>query len=76
MQSMNLVTLTYNNNGSMTTDDLGRTLVYDAWNRLVSVTSELMQIDYEYDGLNRRNVTTRDLYYSCAFAEPHLQFVA
>ncbi len=28
-------TISYDNNGNVTTDDKGNTLVYDAWNRLV-----------------------------------------
>jgi len=43
--------------------------VYDAWNRLVSVTDESGTTTYSYDGLGRRitqtaSGTTRDAYYS------------
>ena len=50
--------LTYSATGNLTTDAQGRTLVYDPWNRLVSVShaagTEVAR--YEYDGLNRRIV--------------------
>jgi RHS repeat-associated protein len=51
-------TLAYSTTGNLTTDAEGRTLAYDAWNRLVSVKNaagtEVAR--YEYDGLNRRIV--------------------
>ena len=61
------VTPVYDNAGNMTltpqpTDSTaGYNLVYDAWNRLVAVTtgsggSQTMVAQYEYDGLNRRIV--------------------
>jgi RHS repeat-associated protein len=72
--------LTYSATGNMTTDAQGRTLVYDAWNRLVSVSNaSAMQIAaYQYDGMNRRIVEqvvatgvssapVRDLFYSQAW---------
>jgi RHS repeat-associated protein len=50
--------LAYSTTGNLTTDAEGRTLAYDAWNRLVSVKNaagtEVAR--YEYDGLNRRIV--------------------
>jgi len=50
--------LAYSRTGNLTTDAQGRTLVYDGWNRLVSVKNaagvEIAR--YEYDGLNRRIV--------------------
>jgi RHS repeat-associated protein len=73
-------TLTYTPTGSLATDAQGRTLAYDAWNRLVSVRNaagtEVAR--YDYDGLNRRIVErvgtlaspaaatapVRDVYYS------------
>ena len=76
---------TYDRNGNTTTlpdpDDLasGYQAAYDAWNRLVSVTtgglSPLNVVGYQYDGLSRRIVAksynssgtlveTRDLFYS------------
>jgi len=72
--------LAYSTTGNLTTDAEGRTLSYDAWNRLVSVKNaagtEVAR--YEYDGLNRRIVeqagtlaspaaataAIRDVYYS------------
>ena len=72
--------LAYSTTGNLTTDAEGRTLAYDAWNRLVSVKNaagtEVAR--YEYDGLNRRIVeqagtvaspaaataAIRDVYYS------------
>jgi len=73
-------TLGYSSAGNLTTDELGRNLVYDAWNRLVSVrnsaNTEIAR--YEYDGLHRRIIglvgtpaapsaaaaPVRDVYYS------------
>jgi len=63
-------TLTYDANGNMTTDETGRKLVYDGWNRLVAVKDALNNpmVEYSYDALRRRitedNGTVRDLYYS------------
>jgi RHS repeat-associated protein len=50
--------LTYSPTGNLTTDAQGRTLSYDAWNRLVSVqnAASTQVARYEYDGLNRRIV--------------------
>jgi RHS repeat-associated protein len=66
--------LTYSPTGNLTTDAEGRTLEYDAWNRLIRVTSAdgLTWTEYTYNGLNHRIVeavsgpfaSTRDLYYS------------
>ena len=61
--------LTFDANGNVTTDEHGNTLIYDAWNRLVSVTGT-HATSYSYDGLNRRITenhdagTTMHLYYS------------
>jgi RHS repeat-associated protein len=67
-------TLTYDANGSMTTDEQGRTLKYDAWNRLVQIkdSSGTTLATYTYDALGRRititaSSTTTDLYYSAAW---------
>jgi YD repeat-containing protein len=62
-------TLTFDKNGNLTTDDQGRTLIYDAWNRLVQVKNGSTVLNtYGYDGLGRRitenPATARDLYYS------------
>jgi len=62
-------TLTFDANGNTTSDDGNRTLVYDAWNRLVAVGSTAA---YVVDALGRRiqetrGETTRDLYYSAAW---------
>lgn len=62
--------LAYDNNGNTTTDENGHTLVYDAWNRLISVSNGTGVIaSYTYDGGGRRlteseNSSTTDLYYS------------
>jgi RHS repeat-associated protein len=63
-------TPTYDANGNMTGDESGKTLVYDAWNRLVAVKSGSTTLEtFAYDGLNQRvrntvGSTTTDLYYS------------
>jgi RHS repeat-associated protein len=63
-------TLTFDANGNLTTDETGKTLVYDAWNRLVQVKNGgTPLVTYSYDALGRRvteteNGTTRDGYYS------------
>jgi len=75
-----IASLAYSRTGNLTTDAGGRTLVYDAWNRLVSVknASGVEVARYLYDGLNRRivelvgtsaapaaaNAPVRDSYYS------------
>ena len=72
--------LAYSTTGNLTTDAQGRTLAYDAWNRLVSVSNAAgtQVARYEYDGLNHRVVeqvgtltapaaasaAVRDLFYS------------
>jgi RHS repeat-associated protein len=62
-------TLAFDKNGNMTTDEQGRTLVYDAWNRLVAVKSGGTTLaSYKFDGTGRRIVeaagaNTRDLYF-------------
>ncbi|MCE9554457.1 MAG: autotransporter-associated beta strand repeat-containing protein [Planctomycetes bacterium] len=62
--------LAFDNNGNTTTDEQGRILIYDAWNRLVEVqdSGSTPIAEYAYDGLNRRNLedsgTARALYYS------------
>ena len=64
-------TPTYDANGNMLTDETGRGLVYDAWNRLVIVKNSggATLETFTYDGLGRRvtsndGTTTTDLYYS------------
>ena len=49
-------TLTYDANGNLTTDEIGRQLVYDAWNRLVLVkdSSGATLSAYSYDALGRQ----------------------
>jgi RHS repeat-associated protein len=64
--------LTFDNNGNITTDDQGKTLVYDAWNRLVAYKNGATTLEsYKYDALNHRIVqnpgTATDLYYSSAW---------
>jgi RHS repeat-associated protein len=67
-----IANLTFDNNGNTTTDDQGKTLVYDAWNRLVAYKNGGTTLEsYKYDALNRRIVqnpgTATDLYYSSAW---------
>jgi len=68
--------LAYDANGNLTTDDQGRTLLYDAWNRLVEVKGAdgYLLAAYTYDGLGRRvtevsysengSLATHHLYYN------------
>ena len=51
----NVTTLTYDNNGSLTKDEQGRVLSYDAWGRLASVYNPTTrdQDIYTYDGMSR-----------------------
>ena len=70
------VTPAYDDNGNMTTmpqptaPSSSYTAVYDAWNRLVSLSNgDDIVVQYEYDGLGRRVTkdiggTIRDYYYS------------
>jgi RHS repeat-associated protein len=64
--------LSYDADGNTTTDDQGHTLVYDAWNRLVAVTSgSTVLAGYTYDAASRRisethSGTTTDLYVNAA----------
>jgi RHS repeat-associated protein len=66
-------TPTYDANGNMTGDETGKTFVYDAWNRLVTVKSGSTTLEsFSYDGLNRRvtntiGSTTTGLYYSAGW---------
>src|SRR5579859_1209142 len=61
--------LAFDNNGNMTTDEQGRTLVYDAWNRLVAVKNGGTTLaSYKFDAMGRRIAETaganaRDLYF-------------
>jgi RHS repeat-associated protein len=62
----------YDADGNMTTDQTGKTLVFDAWNRLVQVKSGTTQLEaYTYDPLGRRVTenpgTAKSLYYSSAW---------
>jgi YD repeat-containing protein len=61
----------YDANGNMTTDQTGKTLIYDAWNRLVQVKSGTTVLElYTYDALGRRitetpnGSPTKSLYFS------------
>jgi RHS repeat-associated protein len=62
--------LTYDKNGNTTVDNLGHTLVYDAWNRLVAVKNGGTTLAaYAFDGMGRRiqeavGSTTLDLYFA------------
>jgi len=64
--------LTFDNDGNTTTDDQGHTLVWDAWNRLVDVTSGSVTLSsYVYDGAGRLITTAvgtvnTDTYFSGA----------
>ena len=49
-----LTTPLYDNNGNMTRDEQGRTLTYDGWDRLVSVSGTSGTVTYAYDALGRR----------------------
>jgi RHS repeat-associated protein len=64
-------TPTYDTNGNLTTDELGQTYKYDAWNRLVQVKNSggTVIASYVYDRVGRRiqethGGTVNDLYYS------------
>ena len=50
----------YDPNGNMTTDQNGNKLVYDAWNRLISVTNSSGQVlaQYTYNALSQRVTET------------------
>jgi RHS repeat-associated protein len=68
-------TLTFDANGNMTTDETGKQLVYDGWNRLVQAKTNggTNLVTYEYDALTRRVTTTpqggtaREDYHSAAW---------
>jgi RHS repeat-associated protein len=67
-------TLAFDANGNLTTDQDGRTLVYDAWNRLVVVkdAGNVTVREYAYDALNRKVTetaggVTREFLYSAAW---------
>src|SRR5262249_54058045 len=49
-------TLTFDNNGNLKTDETGKQLVFDAWNRLVQVKDSggATLATYKYDALDRR----------------------
>jgi RHS repeat-associated protein len=59
----------YDANGNMTGDQTGKTLIFDAWNRLIQYKNGATPLEtYGYDALGRRITenpgTVRDLYYS------------
>src|SRR5262249_21744023 len=61
--------LAFDKNGNTTTDNQGKNLVVDAWNRLVAYKNGSTTLEsFQYDSLNHRIVenpgTARDLYYS------------
>jgi YD repeat-containing protein len=67
-----LTTPTYDANGNMTCDESAKTLVYDAWNRLVKYKNGSTALEsLAYDELNRRIVenpgSAVDLYFSTAW---------
>ncbi|HEV3447791.1 MAG TPA: DUF4214 domain-containing protein [Gemmataceae bacterium] len=62
----------YDANGNTTTDQTAKTLVYDAWNRLVAYKSgSTVLVSYSYDLLGRRVTenpgTLRNIYFSAAW---------
>ena len=64
-------TQTYDANGNTTLDSIGKTYVYDAWNRLVEVKdgNDVVNVSYAYDAISRlvqrtADGTTQDRYYS------------
>ncbi len=61
-----LTTPSYDANGNMTGDENGKTLVYDAWNRLVDYKNGSTSLEaYQYDALGRRvQQGSTALYYS------------
>jgi RHS repeat-associated protein len=66
------ITPAYDANGNVTTDQTGKTLVYDAWNRLVQVKQGMTSlVSYRQDALSRRVSenpgTLKDLYYTFAW---------
>lgn len=61
LTGMGSLTLSYDHNGSVTTDDLGHHLTFDAWNHLVGVYNDngsggvgTLIVAYAYDGAGRR----------------------
>jgi RHS repeat-associated protein len=67
-----LTTPGYDSNGNTTTDQAGKTLVYDAWNRFVSYKSGSTVLESDsYDALGRRIIvnpgTATTLFYSSAW---------
>jgi RHS repeat-associated protein len=66
-------TLTFDANGNLTTDETGKQLVYDTWNRLVQMKNSggATLVSYQYDAMQGRIVenagTARDLYYSAGW---------
>ncbi|CAI1964863.1 RHS repeat-associated core domain [Serratia quinivorans] len=46
------ITLAYDANGRMTTDDMGRIIAYNSLGRVTSVTEGAQTVTYGYDGLN------------------------
>jgi RHS repeat-associated protein len=65
--------VSYDANGNLTADGSGNTYTYDAWNRLVSVSSGGTAVaTYTYNGLGERvsetrGATTTDLYYDASW---------
>jgi RHS repeat-associated protein len=64
-----LTTPAYDANGNLTGDENGKTLVYDAWNRMVDYKNGSTSLEsYTYDALNRRVTenpgTARSLFYT------------
>ena len=59
LTGLGTATLAYDADGNTTTDEAGRTLAYDAWNRLVEAkTGTTSLVRYAYDGLGRRTTVT------------------
>jgi RHS repeat-associated protein len=65
--------LAFDSNGNLTTTQAGKTLVYDAWNRLTAQKNGAStEVSYKYDGTGRRvgntvSGTTTEYYFSDAW---------
>jgi RHS repeat-associated protein len=63
------VSLTYDNNGNLLTDEAGQSYVYDPWNRLHSVSNSNVTRTFSYDGLHRGAVSIEDTSSSTSIRE-------
>ncbi|MGH7215345.1 MAG: hypothetical protein ACREIT_11335, partial [Tepidisphaeraceae bacterium] len=69
LTGMGASSLTFDANGNVTTDQTGKTFIYDAWNRLVEAKNgSTTLIRYEQDGAGRRiEEGSTVLYYSSSW---------